>query len=472
MLAETNKLMDSSKSIENCPIGGPANRATSMGNMRKVAVFNLKPFDMKKLIVFLLVFVGFQSTGFFAQDKNAVQAITSYFTWFDQGKAHQFKRVLDKGFLAESSHAPAPLDMTAWSDWATQLKAAFPNMKHEILETISEKGKAAVKGIFKGTNSGNFMDKLPTNVEVNLPFNAVFVFKGSKIVSLSTTFDPRSLETQLYGGVENSEKKAKQTIIDLAAAMDAGQTANFSNYCTPDFTYTNPALIEPTTMIGFQEMVTARKKGFDNMKTEILNSFVNGTQVISRGIWRGTHTGVYNDLEPTNNKLEIPFLVVDQLDSKFKIKKREVYYDVKSFENQLMAGISANMEKMLKEMTAAADAGDADKFASYWDPAGVNHFNGKDNTLAETKERVKSLKKAFPDVTRTLDAITICGNKVFIHGIMSGVNSGPFGGKPATNRYINLTWMGEYHFNAKGKIVAGWAEVDFETLTKQLYPKK
>lgn len=427
---------------------------------------------MKKLILFLMLAVGFQSMGVMAQDKNAVQAVNSYFTWFDQGKSHQFKRVLDKGFMAESSHAPAPMDMTAWSDWANQLKVAFPNLKHEMVEVISEKGKAAVKGIFKGTNSGNFMDKLPTNVEVSVPFNAVFIFKGSKIISLSTTFDPRSLETQLYGGVESSDKKAKQAIIDLAAASDSGDPAKIGGCCTPDFSFINPFLTEATNMTGYLDLVSARKKGFPDMKMEVVSSWVMGTKVISKAIWRGTHKGVYNDIEPTGNKVEIPVMFVDELDSKFKIKKREALFDAKSFENQLIAGVAANMEKALREMTAAADAGDADKFASYWDPAGINHFNGKDNTVAETKERVKSLKKAFPDVNRTLDAITVSGNKVFIRGIMSGVNSGPFGGKPATNRYINLNWMGEYQFNAKGKIVGGWAEVDFETLTKQLYPKK
>lgn len=419
------------------------------------------------LFVLLTSFLAVQ-----AQDKNAVQAVNSYYTWFDQGKSHQFKRVLDKAFMGESSHAPAPMDMAAWMEWANAVKAAFPNMKHELQEIISEKGKAAVKGVFKGTNSGNFMEKLPTNVEVMLPFNAVFLFKGSKIISLSLTFDPRSLETQLYGGAENRDKKAKQAILDMAAAMDAGQTANLPNFCSADFTYSNPALLEPTNMTGFQELVSNRKKGFPDMKTEILSSMLTGTHIVSKGIWRATHTGVYNDLEPTGNKMEINFIVLDELDAKFKIKNRLVQYDVKTFENQLNAGVSDKMQQILKDMTAAADAGDADKFASYWAPTGINHFNGKDNTVEETKSRVKSLKKAFPDVTRTLDAITVCGNKIFIRGIMSGVNSGPLNGKPATNRYVNMIWMGEYHFNPMGKIEAAWTEVDYETLTKQLYPGK
>lgn len=427
---------------------------------------------MKKVSYFIIVLVMIPLANFFAQDKNAVQSVNSYYTWFDQGKTHQFKRVLDKNFTGESSHASAPLNLDQWAEWAASLKVAFPNMKHELQEIISEKGKAAVKGVFKGTNSGNFMEKLPTNVDVTIPFNAVFIFKGSKIISLNLTFDSRSMETQLFGGAENREKKAKQTVIDLAAAMDAGETASFSNFCSADFTYSNPALLEPTNLIGFQELVGARKKGFPDMKTEIVTSQFSGNHVITRGIWRATHTGIYNDLEPTGNKMEIHFIVMDELDSKFKIKNRSVQYDVKTFENQLKAGLAMKMEQILKDMTAAADAGDADKFSSYWDPAGINHFNGKDNTLEETKSRVKALKKAFPDVNRTLDAITVCGNKIFIRGIMSGVNAGPFNGKPATNRYINMIWMGEYHFNAKGKIEAAWTEVDFETLTKQLYPAK
>ncbi|MBK9109283.1 MAG: ester cyclase [Saprospiraceae bacterium] len=427
---------------------------------------------MKKINAFLFILILGSLEYVFAQDKNAVQAVNSYYTWFDQGKTHQFKRVLDKNFMGESSHAAAPLNLDQWAEWAASIKVAFPNVKHELQEIISEKGKAAVKGVFKGTNSGNFMDKLPTNVEVSLPFNAVFLFKGSKVISMNLTFDSRSMETQLFGGAENREAKAKQAVTDLYAVMDAGNVAEVDKYTTADFKISNPFFPEPGNLISFKELLTAQKAGFPDMKHTVTKMQFTGSHVVTLGVFTGTNTGPMNGNEPTGNKLSIPFFVMDELDSKFKIKDRVVQFDVKAFESQLMAGVAANMEKILKEMTAAADGGDADKFASYWDPAGINHFNGKDNTLEETKTRVKALKKAFPDISRTLDAVTVCGNKIFIRGIMSGVNSGAFNGKPATNRYVNMIWMGEYHFNPKGKIEAAWTEVDFETLTKQLYPAK
>ena len=42
-------------------------------------------------------------------------------------------------------------------------------------------------------------------------------------------------------------------------------------------------------------------------------------------------------------------------------------------------------------------------------------------------------------------------------------------GKPATHRKVKLSHLGEYHFNADGKITMGRVEADYGNLMSQLY---
>jgi predicted ester cyclase len=209
------------------------------------------------------------------------------------------------------------------------------------------------------------------------------------------------------------------------------------------------------------------------MKHEIIEMTSDDRHVTTRGIFSGTNTGSMMGNPPTGNKVKVPFIVLDEFDSKGKLKFRNVQFDAKSFESQLMAGINPNAayETNIRAMYAAADNADIDKFFSFWSDHSHPYFLGVENTRDEVKERIFAFKKGFPDVKRTVEEILFSGNKVIIRGVLTGSNKGSFMGKPATNNSIRVSWLGLYHFKQDGKIENGWVEYDSATLLNQLAKK-
>jgi predicted ester cyclase len=63
--------------------------------------------------------------------------------------------------------------------------------------------------------------------------------------------------------------------------------------------------------------------------------------VVTSGIFKGTNTGSMMGNSPTGNKVSLPFLVLDHVDANGKIVSRNVLFDNKAFESQLMAGIGS-----------------------------------------------------------------------------------------------------------------------------------
>ena len=138
---------------------------------------------------------------------------------------------------------------------------------------------------------------------------------------------------------ENAAQEAsnKNTISALFAAMDAGETAKFGDYCSPDFQIYHPFLSEPGSLQVFQGLIQGQKTGFPDMKHEIVQVVAEGNLVAVRGVFKGANTGSMQGNPPTGNRVELPFIVIDEFDATGKLKIRRVQFDTGAFQAQLMA---------------------------------------------------------------------------------------------------------------------------------------
>lgn len=409
-----------------------------------------------------------------AQEKKAGKIMTDLYGAIDDGNAEKAGALLTENMKASVPVSPVPFDKKGFIGMCMGFKSAFPDMHHEIVNWFADENKVAVQGIFRGTNTGPMMGNPPTHNKVILPFNTLYELDGNgKIKSIQVQFDNKAIESQMMAGIPDAKKTAEKTVMDLFAAMDSGSTDSFSNYCSPDFTISNPFLSAPSPLSAFQGILKAQKTGFPDLKHKVVEMISDGKFVTTRGIFIGTNTGPMMGNPPTGNKVELPFLVLDEMDVNGKIKMRNVQFDSKSFETQLMAGINPNqvIESNIRTMFEAADNGDADKFLSFWAEHSHPYILGNENTREEFKNRIKMFKSGFPDIKRSADEIIITGNKVTVRGTLSGTNKGSFMGKPATNNTIRISMLGLFHLKPDGKIENGWIEFDSATLQNQLNKK-
>ena len=122
----------------------------------------------------------------------------------------------------------------------------------------------------------------------------------------------------------------------ILAAMDAGATEKFDQYCAADFQINNPFLPAPGSLEVFKGLMQGQKAGFPDVKHEIVQMFSSGNLVCVRGVYSGTNTGPMQGNPPTGNKVVLPFIFTDEFDASGKLKIRHVQFDVASFQAQLM----------------------------------------------------------------------------------------------------------------------------------------
>jgi len=133
------------------------------------------------------------------------------------------------------------------------------------------------------------------------------------------------------------KKLAEANIRALFEVMDSGKSERLKDYCNSDFHISNPLLPVPSPIQAFEGILMTQKTAFPDMKHEVVELTTDGHYVTTRGIFSGTNTGPMMSNPPSGNKVVIPFIVLDELDTMGKIKNRYVQFDLKSFEAQLMA---------------------------------------------------------------------------------------------------------------------------------------
>lgn len=429
---------------------------------------------MKIKFVYVLFVLILSAMSMQAQEKKAGKIVSDYFALLDAGNLDAVGNLLTDDFQAIAPFSPNPFVKTAWKAVGQTLKAAYPDMKHAITYWFADDNWVAVRGEFTGTNKGAMFGQAATNNKVRVPFTVLFELNGKGYIkSLTTQFDQKLLEEQLMSGTANPKMNAEKTVRELFAMMDAGNSNQFSNYCSADFKIMNPFVTEPSPIQAFQGILVTQKTAFPDMKHEITELITDGKYVTTKGIFKGTNTGNMMGNPPTGNKVSIPFLVLDELDAQYKIKNRFVQFDGKAFDMQLMAGLNPNAqkEKIIYELMKAADAGDVTKFETYWDPLAKSYFGNHENTLEETKQRILAFKAGIPDVHREVNEILVSGNQLTVRGTLTGTNTGKFMGKPATNNSIKIGWLAIYKLNASNKIESGRVEFDTAAFNEQLQRK-
>jgi predicted ester cyclase len=409
-----------------------------------------------------------------AQEKKALKIIPEFYSAIDEGNTEKAGMYLTNDFKAYLPSAPTALDKKGFIGFCQGFKTGFPDMKHELVHVFADDNDVAVNGIFIGTNTGSMMGNPATQNKVKLPFNTIMEMNGKgQIKLLKVQYDNKAVETQLMAGMPNPKMRGQQSVKDLFHLMDAGQAEKFTDYCSADFMISNPFLPAPAPLPAFQGILKAQKTAFPDLKHEVVEMCSDGKYVFSYGMFTGTNTGSMMGNPPTGNKVKLPFIVMDEINDQGKISRRNVQFDLKSFESQLMSNNNVNnkMETSLREMFQASDEGDINKFLSYYSKDVHAYFIGHQNNTEEMAARVRDFKTAFPDIKRNVEELVVNGNAITVRGTLTGTNKGKYMGKAATNNPVKVSWLGLYHFGSDGKIESGWVEFDSAALAAQLNKK-
>ncbi len=128
-----------------------------------------------------------------------------------------------------------------------------------------------------------------------------------------------------------------------------------------------------------------------------------------------------------------------------------------------------SMKAAYKAVSEAWDAGKVDEFDKYITANSVDHnaMPGQKPGLAGMKEFAAQLKTAFPDMKSTIDDIRVDGDMLVARFTMTGTNSGPMMGMPATNKKVSVMGIDEVKWD-NGKFTDHWGAMEEMKMMTQL----
>ncbi len=294
---------------------------------------------MKKLksfaIPFCLFLLSYSSSG--NNYPSPTDIVKTYFEAIDNGNVAELEKLLADDLQADAPFAPQAVNKQAWLGVGQGFKAAFPDMKHEILDYVETGFKVAVRGVFKGKNDGPMMGNPATGNRVAVPFNTMFELNAAwKIKAIHVQFDQKQLEAQLMAGMPDPAAKAELDLRAFLAAVDQGNVDKAFSYCADNSVHYFGG--EPVQGEGLKKRILGFKTGFPDIKRGIDEIMVCGNVVTIRGWVTGTNSGAFMGAAATGNMVRVSYLSIYKLDPAGKIAEARVEFDRATVEKQLKSG--------------------------------------------------------------------------------------------------------------------------------------
>ncbi len=293
----------------------------------------------------LPILLSFFTLSLFANNHypSPTDIVKQYFAGVDAGRFTEVEKLLSDDFTANAPFSPQALPKQAWIGVGQGFKAAFPDMKHEVLNYIESGNTVVVRGIFRGKNDGPMMGNPATGNYVTLPFTTIFELdKSWKIKLLDIQYDQKTMEAQLTAGLTNPVAAAEATVRGIMAAADAGDGEQVISFFAPDAKHYFGGQLN--TNDQFKMRVAGFKAGFPDIKRTAEEIFVSGNVITVRGLLTGTNAGAFMGAPATNNPIKVSVLGVYKLNSAGKVTEAWVELDGAAVQKQLKDG-SANSIK-------------------------------------------------------------------------------------------------------------------------------
>lgn len=105
----------------------------------------------------------------------------------------------------------------------------------------------------------------------------------------------------------------KELVRRAAVAQDRGDIEGFLALLAPTYRLYFPG--QPTALDrdGHAQVVQSFRAAFPDGEHEFLDQIAEGDRVVSRGVWRGTHSGAFNGIPASGRRVVLDWIMVARI---------------------------------------------------------------------------------------------------------------------------------------------------------------
>jgi len=200
------------------------------------------------------------------------------------------------------------------------LRGAFPDVHFELEDVLVEGDQVVMRATGSGTHEGSFFGIGPTGKTISWTGTRILRVADGKFVEGINEFDQVGILQQM--GIIPAMKppvdlEANKAIIQrLYDEENKGNLGAIDELMASDFLMHGDALAPLTKgSAAVKGSVRAVREAFPDLVVTIENMVAQDDKVATRLRWRGTHTGAFMGLPPTNKEMTWTAIAVNRIEN-------------------------------------------------------------------------------------------------------------------------------------------------------------
>lgn len=234
--------------------------------------------------------------------------IRSYFQRIDAGQPALLAQLVTPDYRLHFTGIPDPLNLEGATHLIAGLRAAFPDLRHDIERITKRDGQIEVEITASGTQRGEFQGVPPSGRSVQVPLRHVFRFENDRIAEHWVTVDVAEIMRQMDDGLPAESQSPtdahKATALRLyEEVINREQQEVIDEIFAADAILHDPFMGTSRGAKAFKALLGVFDMAFPHHRVVVEHMIAEGKYVAVLHTHHATHTGLFLGMPATGKSV-------------------------------------------------------------------------------------------------------------------------------------------------------------------------
>jgi len=208
--------------------------------------------------------------------------------------------------------------------------ATVPDSTQEIQQIFAAGDRVAVRGVYRGTQTGPMGPFPPSGKPLELPFLGILRIEDGKIAEIWIEWDNLAALGQLgfWPPPSDESEEANEALARrwFEEVINQRNLDALPDIYATDYAYHGQGGLELRGLQQLRGFAAAILAGSDDRHAVVERQVVEGNRVVTQFTSRGTHTGAFQGIEPTGREWVTEGIVISRIEGGRIVEDWEVIH--------------------------------------------------------------------------------------------------------------------------------------------------
>jgi steroid delta-isomerase-like uncharacterized protein len=231
--------------------------------------------------------------------------VRSYFCMIDSSQFDLLGHLAAPDYALHFPGVPVPLDLAGANQLIAGFQAAFPDLRHHIVQISEAAGRVEVQINGVGTQRGDFQGVPASGRSIQTPTHHTFRFEDGRIAEHWIQVDLADIMRQITAGPAGPEAHKAMALRLYEEVINGEQPAIVDEIFAADAILHDPFTGTNRGSAAFKELLGMFDTAFPHHRVRVQQVIAEGDTVAVLHTHRATHNGPFMGLPATGKSIEV-----------------------------------------------------------------------------------------------------------------------------------------------------------------------